>query len=233
MSIVRLSAALAAVAFSIAPAQAALTVYSGFDAGASAPGANAVAARNAFVLAVPGTTLDTFESATPGANTNGVARPGYVFSSVAFNFQVGTTCTAALCGDNTTPGGRVFAYSNAASASLTFNFTSPVSAFGAYFGGVQTATNAIVFTSGGSQVIPLNTQNAIGGFSFVGFSDPSALITSVQIDIPFDLISVDDVMFKSAAVALVPEPATWAMMLFGFGFTGAMIRRRKVSVTYA
>ncbi len=232
MTIFRLSAALAAVAFSIVPAQAALVVYSGFDAGASAPGANAVAARNAFVLAVTGATLDTFESAAPAANTNGVARPGYVFSSVGFNFQAGTACTAALCGDNTTPGGRIFAYSNAASATLTFNFTSPITSFGAYFGGLQTASNAIVFTSGGAQSIPLNPA-AAGGFSFVGFSDTAASISSVTIDIPFDLISVDDVMFKSVQIGAVPEPTTWAMMLVGFGFTGAMIRRRKVSVTYA
>jgi hypothetical protein len=34
---------------------------------------------------------------------------------------------------------------------------------------------------------------------------------------------------------VVPEPATWAMMIAGFGLTGAAIRRRKtrVAVTYA
>jgi hypothetical protein len=35
--------------------------------------------------------------------------------------------------------------------------------------------------------------------------------------------------------AAVPEPATWAMMIAGFGLTGAAMRRRKtrVAVTYA
>ena len=28
-------------------------------------------------------------------------------------------------------------------------------------------------------------------------------------------------------VAVVPEPGTWAMMLVGFGFLGAALRRRK------
>ena len=34
---------------------------------------------------------------------------------------------------------------------------------------------------------------------------------------------------------VVPEPATWAMMIAGFGLTGAAIRRRKtrIAVTYA
>jgi hypothetical protein len=31
-------------------------------------------------------------------------------------------------------------------------------------------------------------------------------------------------------LAPVPEPATWAMMLIGFGLAGAMLRRRKISV---
>lgn len=32
---------------------------------------------------------------------------------------------------------------------------------------------------------------------------------------------------------VVPEPATWAMMLAGFGLAGGMMRRRKVSTTFA
>jgi len=33
--------------------------------------------------------------------------------------------------------------------------------------------------------------------------------------------------------AWLPEPATWAMMLAGFGLAGGMMRRRKVSTTFA
>jgi hypothetical protein len=34
--------------------------------------------------------------------------------------------------------------------------------------------------------------------------------------------------------AAVPEPATWAMLIAGFGFVGAAARRRRnVAVTYA
>jgi len=31
----------------------------------------------------------------------------------------------------------------------------------------------------------------------------------------------------------VPEPATWAMMIAGFGMSGAMIRRRRVAFSRA
>ncbi|MFD1787585.1 PEPxxWA-CTERM sorting domain-containing protein [Sphingomonas floccifaciens] len=36
-----------------------------------------------------------------------------------------------------------------------------------------------------------------------------------------------NVQFAQAAAAAVPEPATWAMMLIGFGGIGASMRRRK------
>jgi hypothetical protein len=33
--------------------------------------------------------------------------------------------------------------------------------------------------------------------------------------------------------AIVPEPATWAMMILGFGLTGSLIRRRRLVPTAA
>ena len=33
--------------------------------------------------------------------------------------------------------------------------------------------------------------------------------------------------FDNASLDVVPEPATWAMLLAGFGFTGAALRRRR------
>lgn len=48
--------------------------------------------------------------------------------------------------------------------------------------------------------------------------------------------SVDQLVLNGTAAA-VPEPATWAMMLLGFGFVGGALRsskrRQKLTVTYA
>ena len=42
-----------------------------------------------------------------------------------------------------------------------------------------------------------------------------------------DLVSVDIVSGGGA----VPEPAAWALMVFGFGGAGAALRRRRLSLT--
>lgn len=40
-------------------------------------------------------------------------------------------------------------------------------------------------------------------------------------------------IYRQFATAGVPEPTTWMMMIFGFGFVGASMRRRNVKVSYA
>lgn len=39
--------------------------------------------------------------------------------------------------------------------------------------------------------------------------------------------------FSAASAAAVPEAASWAMMLAGFGLTGAVMRKRRTSVSFA
>lgn len=210
----------------VSSANAAVTIFSGFDSGAAAPGALSIAASNAFDAAVASASTIDFENF--GATTNGAVGPNYSITST--NFEIRTSPAfnlPALFGANTTPGGKQFAYSNNAAASLIFNFVNPVNAFGAYFGGLQTASSRILFSDGSAQSIPLGGNPSDGGFSFVGFTSFGASISSVAIDVPFDLISVDDVRFRAAAVGgAVPEPATWAMMFAGFGLIGAVMRRR-------
>lgn len=44
---------------------------------------------------------------------------------------------------------------------------------------------------------------------------------------------LDNVSVIGEAVAAVPEPGTWAMMIGGFGLVGAGMRRRQIQVSYA
>lgn len=44
---------------------------------------------------------------------------------------------------------------------------------------------------------------------------------------------LSEVRFNSAVAGAVPEPATWAMMIAGFGLAGAAMRRRATKVAFA
>lgn len=58
-----------------------------------------------------------------------------------------------------------------------------------------------------------------------------------QTDNIFNACAIGEVAFRSAAVdGAVPEPATWAFMIFGFGAIGGAMRRQRkanVNVSYA
>jgi hypothetical protein len=79
---------------------------------------------------------------------------------------------------------------------------------------------------------PKRSVSSVGELAFVGFTDPGKAITSVTIvagqpGTGQDFIGVDDVRFQSA----VPEPATWAIMVAGFGGLGALMRSRRRMAT--
>jgi hypothetical protein len=73
------------------------------------------------------------------------------------------------------------------------------------------------------------TSNDLAAFDAIGYN------------LNFDILRNPGFTFNTAqafglaGVAAVPEPATWAMMIVGFGFAGAAARRRRsrVQVTYA
>ena len=126
---------------------------------------------------------------------------------------------------------------------LTFTFARPIQAFGAYFSGIQTNffADRITFSDGTIQNLSIpgvGTTSSIGALSFVGFTDVGKSISSVRLiasnALGADAIGVDDVRFQNIAAA-VPEPASWALMIAGFGATGAAMRRRRerVRVSFA
>ena len=109
--------------------------------------------------------------------------------------------------------------------------------FGVLGGGAQTIF-ANAFNTDGDQLIgslsaTQTANNNLGAtfsrytFEFVALG--SGTLLSFNVD-PFTT-NVDGVLDN--VTAAVPEPATWAMMIAGFGLAGAALRRRRVSVVYA
>jgi hypothetical protein len=75
---------------------------------------------------------------------------------------------------------------------------------------------------------PYNMRWQTGGFSFVGTGSPTTIrlsaVTPGNGGVFFDSVSVQ---------GGVPEPAAWALMIFGFGLTGATLRARRRAVAVA
>lgn len=161
-------------------------------------------------------------------NVNGVSGVSLTASGVAGGQPSVQTSNSAITGFNTTSGGSRFVQ-NSSNNDLTFNFSTGISAFGAYVTGLGTATGTVslTFNDGSSQAINLSTVigQSGGGVGFIGFTLSGAtLLTSVTLDgtTGSDVWGVDDVQFGSAAV---PEPASLAM--WGLGVIGVVFARRR------
>ncbi|WWM71332.1 PEPxxWA-CTERM sorting domain-containing protein [Sphingomonas kaistensis] len=89
------------------------------------------------------------------------------------------------------------------------------------------ALNALLANAGGQVILGFHWGNAPG---------PQGNVSAIYL---WDNVRAGDirltdtqgysnaVLYRSAAVAAVPEPGTWALMLVGFGAAGASLRRRR------
>lgn len=101
------------------------------------------------------------------------------------------------------------------------------------FGGTA-GTGNISF--GSNLISPFQIQSANLGFTqfggptvFTGSpSNPTFLLGTFNFG---GIVSGNSTLTISRAVAAVPEPATWAMMLIGFGAVGFSVRRRGATMT--
>jgi hypothetical protein len=98
-------------------------------------------------------------------------------------------------------------YNLGTSDTITFSF----------FDGVRTTARSVVLDRAkGLETIGLGVRN-IQSFSFI-----SGSTAAVQ----FDNLTVSE-----PVTSAVPEPATWAMMIIGFGAVGSVVRRRRQATT--
>lgn len=107
-----------------------------------------------------------------------------------------------------------------------FNFSAPVVFDGAYFSGFGDATVQFEMRLAG---VLMATSSILAPSNIPTFlsSGYSGLVDQVNVLSPRpDYFVMDDVTFNRGGA--VPEPATWALMILGFGAVGASLRGRRL-----
>lgn len=197
--------------------QASLMIYSGTDDGAVdfASMLNSQAAAASFDTATQNLSIIDFESALPvGVSITG----GSTQNTVPGSFN--------LYGGNTTSGGSFFRYG---SGTWTFDFTTGIDSFGAYFAGLQgnvVGQQTITYSNGSSMTV--NIPQLTTGGAFVGFTDLGESITQLSFNFINDLVTMDDVRFgvSSSTPTSVPEPSSLIILALGLlGFTTRRLRK--------
>ncbi len=76
-------------------------------------------------------------------------------------------------------------------------------------------------------------ENGVVSFDFADLAAFNGLTTAAGYVFDSNLVSNTAVYRISFSAAAVPEPATWAMLISGFGLTGAAMRRKRIKVVAA
>lgn len=205
-------AALACAVVAAVPAQAAVTVYT---------------SESAFKAAIGAFATDTFSDLTPGDLASPLTR----------TLSNGSSYTASANG----PGDDgLFLLAdkrlsnNSGSNDILFSsFSKNISALSGFFAVTDSAEKTV-----GNSTISFVVADKDGNTSynlanptgnFVGFVSTGGLasVTAKTVAAEAKFVTVGNLSLASAKMtSAVPEPATWAMMLVGFGLMGSVMRRK-------
>lgn len=198
----------------------------------------AAAAALLMATAAQATVVD-FEATTLGAKPNGFSVGGITFNdTLGANLQILNvsegigTRSLGIFGDDASGLEMIFA-STSTNLSLAFGNDDPgftvagdLALLRIFLGATQVGQATVVMNR---DDLANQTISILG----TSFNRATFFFTNASLT-PINLIEVvDNITYDAAAVAAVPEPGTWAMMLAGFGIVGgAMRRRQRTSVSF-
>ena len=232
-------------------------VYKGYDANPGpgeslATNPNATAASNSFRSQLTGVSTEGFEGFATGTSAplnlsfTGTAGTLSAVLSGSGSVESATRASPTGTGQYATAGSKYFQIDG---TDFTVTFGSPIAAFG-FFGADLEAASGINITlnyqAGGSQAYNLATLFGYttsdyrpgteflpsGSVHFLGFIDKANPFKSIVFSgagaggdiLAFDQMTIGE---SRQVTGSVPEPATWAMMIGGFGAIGGSFRYRR------
>lgn len=167
---------------------------------------------------------------SPGQYVYGVAAPGWTFANGA-----GITTNASAWGFNDAPDGDQVAFlQNVSSATQTLTGLTIGQTYTVNFdlSNRPGYSNILVDLSfGGTSIFSLTPTNSWSSYSatFLASATTGDLVFSTNTGFGDHDAGLDNVSISGA----VPEPATWAIMIAGFGLTGAALRRHRARMAIA
>ncbi len=193
------------------------------------------------------TSSASFAAAATGIQTDTFNDLAEILYSSPLNRTAGSISYQVSAANGVFPGsvsGNRFLSTNTATNPMTFgNFSTSVSAIGGRFfssniSGAFTPSSQITLTATDTtgsvvEVILNPTTTSFRGFTTTG-SFVSLVVTAFNPAGSNPLWpSVDDLQLGTAVTDAIPEPASWAMMISGFGLAGMAMRRRRVNIAFA
>jgi len=194
-------------------------------------------ARNNFASQLTGVSTEDFSGFAPGSNPPTLTFTGSAGPiNATFSGASGQICVVNGCGGSGRFATSATAYFDV-SSTIGLTFSSSVAAFGFYgtdIGDINGALTITLLRNGGPSTV-LNVGNTLnapdGSLLFFGVIDTANPFDGIQFGNTAagdDFFGFDDMIVGDARQVTggVPEPATWAMLILGFGAVGATLRRR-------
>lgn len=215
---------------------AAMVLAAGFSQSAAAATYTIFTDRTAFLAASGATAVETFNNQPETEFRNG-SRDAGAFALVDFHNR--NTAGSTRISQRSNVGGRLidgttqveilaYEFSSFLEGNVALRYDAPVRAFGADFIAANTTSRVNLKIDGQSFVREAGQNGFFGVVADADFSDITVTLRLGQ----NDFVAFDNVTYASS-VSAVPEPATWAMMVGGFGLAGAAARRTRKEVRYA